>query len=785
MTKIKSQQEMRIERALGSWKAIRSVLIVEDIFLWFGLNYILNFFPSLPRLFQDLDHPLKYLGIKNIFPSRNGILQFPQLYIILMVLFILFLAWIDIYQAFRMRTAFSSEGVNRGQKGVERWTTNDEIKEQYQEIPDRDKPFPGYGGTIISRIGENLYIDTTPTNNLIIGITRSGKGEMFVLPSIDVYSRANEKTSLVVTDPKLELYKSSKRTLEERGYDVYLLNLDNPLFSMGFGPLEEIIELYQEKDYSNAELLAQAFSYSIFNPDKPTNSDSFWQDTSSSLLTALILAHIEDCFQQDEIENKQRLHIYQKKRDYFDSLPEDEKIIAREKYQRKKECAESEDIVMDSEIKSLPEEVIFTEVYPNRKKINMYSILNTFTELIRFRINEDEEEGESEVSALDKYFDDRPPLNRAKLKYAGIEVAGYRTKGSIFATMLAKLTIFTYENIAKMTAESSLKMEDIGFGEKPVAVFLGIPDYDKSTHFLATVFIRQMYFVLAKKATRSMSGKCKNRVKVIADEFGNIPPIEGMESIITVCLGRNISFDLFIQDNSQLEKLYGDNAQTIASNCGNHIYILTNDEDTAKKYSEELGNETVIDVQRSGERLSTKKHFMENSMEKPLLNSNELMQLYPGECVIKRVLKRTDLRGNRIQATPIFNSEESGKRFLFRYEYLTNTFPNPDMIDLHEINTEDRTGINLEERVWDYRQTFSQFSMKTKKISRKIKTIGELSNKRQILVAIEQSAGIKDISDDMTIIQLADLISQTDLRYDEKEALLSLLTIGSSGELTK
>ena len=31
-------------------------------------------------------------------------------------------------------------------------------------------------------------------DSLCIGITRSGKGEMYVIPSIDVYSRAEKKT---------------------------------------------------------------------------------------------------------------------------------------------------------------------------------------------------------------------------------------------------------------------------------------------------------------------------------------------------------------------------------------------------------------------------------------------------------------------------------------------------------------------------------------------------------------------------------------------------------------
>ena len=114
-----------------------------------------------------------------------------------------------------------------------------------------------------------------------------------------------------------------------------------------------------------------------------------------------------------------------------------------------------------------------------------------------------------------------------------------------------------------MTAESTMNLEDIGFGDKPIAVFIEMPDYDKSAHFLGSVFIRQLYFVLARKATRQQNGRCKNRVKIIADEFGNMPAIEAMENIITVCLGRNISFDLYIQAYAQLNKLYGDKAKDL------------------------------------------------------------------------------------------------------------------------------------------------------------------------------------------------------------------------------
>lgn len=64
--------------------------------------------------------------------------------------------------------------------------------------------------------------------------------------------------------------------------------------------------------------------------------------------------------------------------------------------------------------------------------------------------------------------------------------------------MLRELDIFTLRNVAMMTAESSIDMAEIGFGERPIAVFLATPSYDSSLYKLPTIFIRQMYYVLGK-----------------------------------------------------------------------------------------------------------------------------------------------------------------------------------------------------------------------------------------------------------------------------------------------
>ncbi|WP_340173103.1 TraG/TraD/VirD4 family protein, partial [Staphylococcus epidermidis] len=84
------------------------------------------------------------------------------------------------------------------------------------------------------------------------------------------------------------------------------------------------------------------------------------------------------------------------------------------------------------------------------------------------------------------------------------------------------------------------------------------------------------------------------------DEFGNLPAINDMDNIVTVCLGRNIIFNLFVQSLQQLENVYGENtARIIQGNCQNLTYILTLDHSTAKTISERCGYHTVTTRQQT------------------------------------------------------------------------------------------------------------------------------------------------------------------------------------------
>ena len=62
MKEHKTERVMKLERLLGTWKAIAIIIIGMDVLLFMAVNYIINLVLYLPMVVQDLDNPLKYLG---------------------------------------------------------------------------------------------------------------------------------------------------------------------------------------------------------------------------------------------------------------------------------------------------------------------------------------------------------------------------------------------------------------------------------------------------------------------------------------------------------------------------------------------------------------------------------------------------------------------------------------------------------------------------------------------------------------------------------------------------
>lgn len=591
------------------FSSMTAILIVA-IFVFVGCMIFFNFAGSYAVCFWDsLRSSIKSGGVSGGSLSTPNPLYFD----IKMKWWYLFSAILSAAFSLRlgylMRVNYTPLSDNKT-KGRRRWSTIGELKKEFRSVPERGKRFDGQGGFPVSRYENRIFIDDGPVNNLIIGTSRSGKTQALVIPAIDIYSRAKKQASMITADPKGELSAASKTRLERRGYHVLIFDLMT-FTGMYYNPLQLVLNAYLRGDKAEAQLLANTLSYVLFHD--PNAKDKTWENWSIALTNALILAVTIDC------------------------------------------CAEAERCA-DQDSKQ--------RWY---SKVNMYSVARLLSDL-----GETDENGKS---LLDKFFQQRDLNDISRIQYSAVEFAGGKTKGNIFTNTHSQLIKFTMEKIAKMTSKNTVDLEKIGFDmERPTAVFLVMPDYDQSNQFLATIFISQLYYVLSKKSSMT-GGKCPRKVVFLLDEFGNLTPIPEMAHILNVCLGRNIRFDLVVQAYSQIYHLYGEqDGKSIIAGCGNQIYLLTIDDNTAKHFSSLIGNKTITTFSRDGRsNLSLDKRLSEHPDTQPLLNPNDLMELKPGESVVVRVTKRTDLRGKKITPNPIFNHDKTALKF--SYQYLAKDFP--------------------------------------------------------------------------------------------------------------
>lgn len=732
---------MKLEYLLSNNYTIIAVVVIVDILVVLAIALVLGMISSLPGILSGVTDAGKLISVKSIVSVLSGITVGGA------AVGLLLLTVIDVFLVYKIKVSWSDKAINVGQRGTDRFTTEDEIKDQYTAIEPLFTPYKGDPGILISRIGNTFYIDQMVVNNLLIGITRSGKGETEVKTSIEIYSRAENQPSLIVNDQKIELYKTFAPILRERGYKVYLLNASNPLLSMGFNLIGLAVQYYKKKDYDTAEQVTNSLAHSFFNVDEAVGDMVFFTASASALFSAMCLAAMQDAFEADERENNTRYERWKK-------LDEESRKAHPFRYRN-----------------------------DNEKTVNLYSMIVNFGQLVSRPVNKD-----GSRTLLDVYFESRPDNDRARLKYLNTEVAPGKTKSSIFSEMLRNLESFTLRNVGRMTAESTIEFSEIGFGKQPVAIFLATPSYDTYLHKIPTIFIRQMYFALGKICD-DHKGKCDRQVKVIFDEAGNMPPVDLMDTMTTMGLGQNISFDLYLQNYEQLDNLYGkDMARTISGNCGNHFYLQTSSEDTAELFSHMLGNRSVIDVQRAGGKLGLNKYYTESVIERPLLLPNELMQLQEGEIAIFRRSKRRDRAGNSIRPLPIFNSRENGRYLWYFYQYAPEEkFPNPNEISLIDVCTDSRKQINLEEQIWDIRKSFRLLgvqvnlpeSQRTKQGSVK-KTLQETGKYSVISQMLRRTLGDHfeeeyGITGDTTVAEYVSFISSQDINDTEKEVLLEAI----------
>ena len=133
---------------------------------------------------------------------------------------------------------------------------------------------------------------------MVIGATGSGKTQCVVFPTVNILARKGE--SMIITDPKGEIYEKTSNMLRALGYQILLLNFRDPQRGSSWNPMSLPYKFYKEGNQDKAIELLDDLAANILYEEKSGNADPFWEKTSADYFSGLALGLFEDA-SEDEI----------------------------------------------------------------------------------------------------------------------------------------------------------------------------------------------------------------------------------------------------------------------------------------------------------------------------------------------------------------------------------------------------------------------------------------------------------------------------------------------------
>jgi len=435
---------------------------------------------------------------------------------------------------------------DKDEKGYNRWLTTKEMKHEWQIKPvDVRAPTSDAGGIVLINDGKKMWVDDGEYHTLIIGQSGSGKTSALVDPQ--VYSLCKHGESMVITDPKGEIYRRHANRLKANGYKLVVINFRDPRQGNAWNPLTIPYRMYKQGKIDKAQELLEDISQNIFI-SKQNSNDPFWESSSSAYFSGLGIGLFED---------------------------------------------------------------------GKENEVNISSIENMST------VGEEK----NGLSTFGKDYFTLKGESSSAYKYAKAAITAPKdTAASIMSVFQDKIKNFASRpELSEMLSYSDFNMEDIG--KEKTAVFLIVHDEKTTYHALATIFIKQLYEVLIDVAHKNPNGELKYRTNFILDEFANMPALKDVTSMVTAARSRKIRFTFIIQNFAQLDEVYGDkNADTIRSNCGNTIYLLTNELAALEEISKLCGE--------------VKSKEKEKTVSTPLVTVTDLQKMKRNEIIVIRMRTR-------------------------------------------------------------------------------------------------------------------------------------------------
>ena len=183
--------------------------------------------------------------------------------------------------------------------GYSKLLTESEMKKDrgIVKIHLKDEDYPAGGIPFINNGTDAWVDDSGEPHALVMGASGSGKTQQLMFPLVNILARHGE--SIIVTDPKGELYEGCGKLLQEKGYKIILLNFRDPNEGSAWNPFSYPYRIYKEGNVDKANELLQDLAKNIL-VDPNNKAEPFWEQTASNFFTGLSLGLFDDAT-EDEV----------------------------------------------------------------------------------------------------------------------------------------------------------------------------------------------------------------------------------------------------------------------------------------------------------------------------------------------------------------------------------------------------------------------------------------------------------------------------------------------------
>ncbi|WP_033161532.1 type IV secretory system conjugative DNA transfer family protein [[Mycoplasma] collis] len=427
---------------------------------------------------------------------------------------------------------------------------------------------PGWVVRYSKKFNKIKYYVATETHAKVLGSTGSGKTQRFIIPTakynINLKNFA-KKPNLILIDPKGELYLELKNDLINNDYQTFVIDLHDPLTSLGFNFLSEVWDTFHNKNENEYTREANAFALlseviNSLNNWTEEGENKIWSDGAKNVLNAI-----------------GKFFLYYSKTDSK-----------------------------------------FKKEHFNLSSFNQFLDDKNFKNGIWVNLVQNSDEA---------FFKDFWRLELASLvAITEKTLSGYLSQAqAVIKNYSSDLAIKSWSSrhdidITKILNDSN------DMTNKPFSIFIKFPDHKKDRHRYVSILIDQIYQAAIEIANNLPKQKLNRALLFFGDEFGNLPPLKDFDNKITISRSRNIFFSIVLQDLQQLSK-YKDSRQIIENNTDLTIFLNSSDHQTLKNMSEIMGEKNIVRTSFSTNDKNTSSSSSQSLSEKRLVSVEELKNI--------------------------------------------------------------------------------------------------------------------------------------------------------------